>query len=109
MRYYRQIELYARKQKRLRRRLALPNALLIAHSPSFQRSLRVLCGDCVGIFVPSPPPDEPLCNCISIPDTHPMLINERPVKILILGEAKITHTQRWIAYFQNAGWTVRAL
>lgn len=38
-----------------------------------------------------------------------MLINERPVKILILGEAKITHTQRWIAYFQNAGWTVRAL
>lgn len=38
-----------------------------------------------------------------------MLINERPVKILILGEAKITHTQRWIAHFQNAGWTVRAL
>lgn len=38
-----------------------------------------------------------------------MLINERPVKILILGEAKITHTQRWIAYFQNAGWTVRSL
>jgi len=37
-----------------------------------------------------------------------MLINERPVKILI-GEAKITHTQRWIAHFQNSGWTVRAL
>jgi glycosyltransferase involved in cell wall biosynthesis len=38
-----------------------------------------------------------------------MLINDRPVKILILGEAKITHTQRWIAHFRNSGWTVRAL
>ncbi len=38
-----------------------------------------------------------------------MLINDRPVKILILGEAKITHTQRWVRHFQNAGWTVRAL
>lgn len=38
-----------------------------------------------------------------------MLINDRPVKILILGEAKITHTQRWIRHFQDAGWTVRAL
>lgn len=38
-----------------------------------------------------------------------MLINERPVKILILGEAKITHTQRWAAHFRDAGWTVRML
>lgn len=38
-----------------------------------------------------------------------MLINDRPVKILILGEARITHTQRWLAHFQNSGWTVRAL
>jgi glycosyltransferase involved in cell wall biosynthesis len=38
-----------------------------------------------------------------------MLINDRPVKILILGEAKITHTQRWTRYFQDSGWTVRAL
>lgn len=49
------------------------------------------------------------CNSTPIPHTPHMLINDRPVKILILGEAKITHTQRWVKHFQDAGWTVRAL
>jgi glycosyltransferase involved in cell wall biosynthesis len=38
-----------------------------------------------------------------------MLIDDRPAKILILGHASVTHTRRWIEYFQNRGWTVRAL
>lgn len=38
-----------------------------------------------------------------------MLIGERPAKILILGEARVIHTQRWSRYFRDRGWTVRAL
>jgi L-malate glycosyltransferase len=32
---------------------------------------------------------------------------ERPPKILILGEAAAVHTQRWVQFFRDTGWTVR--
>lgn len=36
-----------------------------------------------------------------------MLINDRPAKIIIFGEAGVVHSQRWANWFQNQGWTVR--
>jgi glycosyltransferase involved in cell wall biosynthesis len=36
-----------------------------------------------------------------------MLFDGRPPKILILGEARVVHTQRWAEYFDRRGWTVR--
>ncbi|HSG99210.1 MAG TPA: glycosyltransferase family 4 protein [candidate division Zixibacteria bacterium] len=36
-----------------------------------------------------------------------MLSDGRPPKILILGEARAVHAQRWAEYFSRQGWTVR--
>jgi len=38
-----------------------------------------------------------------------MEIDDRPAKILILGEASAVHSQRWVHYFRTQGWTVRWL
>ena len=38
-----------------------------------------------------------------------MEIENRPAKILILGEASSVHTRRWVGYFREHGWTVRWL
>lgn len=38
-----------------------------------------------------------------------MEIDDRPAKILILGEAAAVHTRRWVHYFRTQGWTVRWL
>lgn len=38
-----------------------------------------------------------------------MEIDERPAKILILGEASAIHTRRWVNDFRRRGWTVRWL
>lgn len=38
-----------------------------------------------------------------------VLINDRPAKILILGEASVTHAQRWAQWFADRAWTTRWL
>jgi len=38
-----------------------------------------------------------------------VLIDGRPPKILILGEAAAVHAQRWVGHFRRRGWTVRWL
>lgn len=38
-----------------------------------------------------------------------MEIDDRPAKILILGEAAAVHTRRWVHHFRLRGWTVRWL
>jgi glycosyltransferase involved in cell wall biosynthesis len=38
-----------------------------------------------------------------------VIFDERPPKILILGEAAAVHTCRWVRHFRQRGWTVRWL